>query len=416
MGISFVRRALAACLVGLVMAALLAIPVSAQRLRSPASSLVLAAPTVTCGSSPRINLAWTDSAPSATGTYRVMSNASTKQNAWSAGAYLGDVRATSVSAANGSTWHFAIHAVTSVTRDSNVVSISVNCAPVDGTAPGVPTITSAVPESCSTVDVAWAPTTDTGGSGLAGYNVWRDSTFIMRVSASTTSAADAGLAPSTAYSYQVSAVDTAGNQSARSSAMGTATPSCTNQPPTAHAGADQSVSTLVAVSFNGSTSTDADGSVASYSWNFGDGTSGSGVAPSHTYASSGTYTVTLTVTDNQGATANDSLVVTVSNRAPIANAGADQTATAGVAVSFNGSGSSDPDGSISSYSWNFGDGATGSGVSTSHAYAASGTFVATLTVTDNKGATATDTAVVNVGAVPNQPPVANAVPTSRHRR
>ena len=248
----------------------------------------------------------------------------TKQNAWSAGAYLGDVRTTSVSAANGSTWSFTMEAKTSVTRDSNVVSITVYSAPVDGTAPGVPTITSAVPVSCSTIDVAWAPTTDTGGSGLAGYNVWRDSSFIMRVSASTTTAADAGTAASTPYSYQVSAIDTAGNQSARSSAMGTATPSCTNQPPTAHAGADQSVSTLVAVSFNGSTSTDADGSVVSYSWNFGDGTSGSGVAPSHTYASSGTYTVTLTVTDNQGATASDTLVVTVGNRAPIANAGADR--------------------------------------------------------------------------------------------
>jgi PKD repeat protein len=59
-------------------------------------------------------------------------------------------------------------------------------------------------------------------------------------------------------------------------------------------------------------------------------------------------------------------------------------------VLFDASASRDSDGSIASYSWNFGDGtATSSGVEIRHVYEASGTFTATLTVTDNLGATAT---------------------------
>ncbi|MEP6701913.1 MAG: PKD domain-containing protein, partial [Betaproteobacteria bacterium] len=58
-----------------------------------------------------------------------------------------------------------------------------------------------------------------------------------------------------------------------------------------------------------------------------------------------------------------------------------------LAVTFSGAGSNDPDGSIASYAWNFGDGVTGSGVSVTHTYATAGSYSATLTVTDNRGAT-----------------------------
>ena len=56
-------------------------------------------------------------------------------------------------------------------------------------------------------------------------------------------------------------------------------------------------------------------------------------------------------------------------------------------VYFDGSGSDDPDGTISFYSWNFGDGATASGITTSHTYNSAGNYTATLTVTDDDGAT-----------------------------
>ena len=72
-------------------------------------------------------------------------------------------------------------------------------------------------------------------------------------------------------------------------------------------------------------------------------------------------------------------------------------------VSFNASGSSDPDGSIVSYAWTFGDGTTGTGVSPGKTYAVGGTYSVKLTVTDNVGATGSQTQNVTVTAPP--PPV-----------
>ncbi|HSM07850.1 MAG TPA: PKD domain-containing protein, partial [Gemmatimonadota bacterium] len=67
-------------------------------------------------------------------------------------------------------------------------------------------------------------------------------------------------------------------------------------------------------------------------------------------------------------------------------------------VIFDGSGSSDPDGSVASYSWDLGDGsAPRSGVTTEHTYASAGSYQVVLTVTDNKGATDTDTRTLVVG-------------------
>jgi hypothetical protein len=84
------------------------------------------------------------------------------------------------------------------------------------------------------------------------------------------------------------------------------------------------------------------------------------------------------------------------NAAPTANAGPDKTAATGATVSFDGGASTDADGSIASYSWDFGDGSTASGRTASHPYDASGTYRVQLTVTDNDGATASDTALVTV--------------------
>ena len=87
-------------------------------------------------------------------------------------------------------------------------------APPDTTAPSVPTGLTASAASCSQINLAWAASTDNpGGSGLKGYNVYKNGVFLRQVLAPATSTSDSGLAASTAFSYTVSAVDNANNES-----------------------------------------------------------------------------------------------------------------------------------------------------------------------------------------------------------
>jgi len=131
--------------------------------------------------------------------------------------------------------------------------------------------------------------------------------------------------------------------------------------------------------------------------------------PATTTADNGS-TFRCTVSNSAGSVPSNSATLTVNpavNKPPVANAGPDQATQSLTTITFNGSGSSDPDGTITSYAWNFGDGTSGSGVTVSHSYAKPGTYTVTLTVTDNGGLTAIDTAVVTAS---NRPPVANAGP------
>jgi PKD repeat protein len=78
----------------------------------------------------------------------------------------------------------------------------------------------------------------------------------------------------------------------------------------------------------------------------------------------------------------------------------------GFSVAFDASASQDPDGSIATYAWDFGDGSSGTGQSVTHRYEVAGTYEVTLTVTDNRGATAAVTSPVTVVEPPNEEPVA----------
>src|SRR5438552_12390134 len=95
----------------------------------------------------------------------------------------------------------------------------------DRYSPTVPTGLTASSASCSQINLAWTASTDTGGSGLKGYNVYRNGVFVKQV-APATSTPDTGLAASTAYSYAVAALDNAGNQSATSIPASASTPAC----------------------------------------------------------------------------------------------------------------------------------------------------------------------------------------------
>jgi len=97
-----------------------------------------------------------------------------------------------------------------------------------------------------------------------------------------------------------------------------------------------------------------------------------------------------------------------SNQPPVANANGPYTGQTGSPVSFSSAGSNDPDGTIVGYSWDFGDGATSTQANPSHTYGAAGTYTVTLTVTDDQGATGSNSTSASITDPPNNnPPVAD---------
>lgn len=186
----------------------------------------------------------------------------------------------------------------------------------------------------------------------------------------------------------------------------------TNQPPHVSLTASPTMGHApLTVNFSAAAS-DPDGQVVSYNWDFGDGMTSSQVAPSHTYQSIGDYTVSVTVADNFGATATATTVVSatgadVVNQPPRVNVTASPLAGhAPLTVNFVAT-ATDPDGQVVAYNWTFGDGATSTMSSPSHTYQSTGSYTSRVTVTDNIGATATASIVINVMEQP-PPPIQDA--------
>lgn len=155
---------------------------------------------------------------------------------------------------------------------------------------------------------------------------------------------------------------------------------------------------------------DPDGQIASYAWTWGDGNTSTGQSAVHFYAFEGTYTVTLRVTDNTGVSNETSRSVTVARPPNVAPRVAFSFATNGRSVSADAGASSDPDGTIMSYAWQWGDGTTTSGPTSSHTYATDGDYTLRLTITDDRGATATDAKHVPIRTAP--PPSSSPPPST----
>jgi chitinase len=99
---------------------------------------------------------------------------------------------------------------------SNQISVTTNPSS-DTTAPTVPGTLSSPSKTSTSVNLSWGASTDTGGSGLAGYNIYRNSTGPANPAYQTTGTATtfsaSGLSPNTAYTFVVRARDGAGNVS-----------------------------------------------------------------------------------------------------------------------------------------------------------------------------------------------------------
>ena len=145
--------------------------------------------------------------------------------------------------------------------------------------------------------------------------------------------------------------------------------------------------------------------------NYGDG---SGAQPlalqpdktfslSHLYSTAGSYTVSINVSDNYGGAGSDSLLVTVSNVAPLVNLGPDTIQYEGQTLSVGGS-FSDPGVNVWTATVDYGDGAGAQPLalqpdksfSLSHPYATAGNYTLSVQVSDNNGGIGIDSLQVTV--------------------
>lgn len=199
--------------------------------------------------------------------------------------------------------------------------------------------------------------------------------------------------------------------------------------PRADAGGDQEANPNVAVTLNGSGSSDAIAAITSYSWRQ------SGGNPAVTLLNADTskavfmapsiiggtaLSFDLAITDSKQFSHQDSCTVNV-NGPPIAVAGLDQFVNPAASVVLDGADSFDLNGAIASFQWTQTAGnpvvtLTGANSQTTvftSPDAGSGGAVLTfrLTVTDDKGATSSDSCVVRI----NGRPLADAGPDQKVR-
>lgn len=97
---------------------------------------------------------------------------------------------------------------------------------------------------------------------------------------------------------------------------------------------------------------------------------------------------------------NQPPVASTAGTAPAVSSSGTIAGVAPLTISFVGINSADPDGIVANYLWDFGDGTTSILANTTKTYQVAGNYTATLTVTDNAGASAVASILVAVGAPP----------------
>jgi hypothetical protein len=303
---------------------------------------------------------------------------------------------------------------------TNIVQVTVNAAP------NIPPVVKAGTDQTTTLPTNTITLSGSGGdadgtvvsyvwseiSGPSGYNI---------VNANSPFTDVTGLVEGI-YQFQLQITD---NNGAIGTDIVQVTVNAANIPPVANAGLDQTITLptdSVTFSENGN---DADGVIVSYAWTKISGPSSytivSATLPSTSVLGliQGIYLFELQVTDDNGATSADTIQVTVNaatNISPMANAGSDQTIILPTnTVIFLGNGT-DTDGTIVGYNWAKISGPSGytiinaTSASTDVTGLEQGLYQFQLKVTDNNGATGTDTIQVIVNIAGNISPIADAGP------
>jgi chitodextrinase len=176
----------------------------------------------------------------------------------------------------------------------------------DTTAPSTPTNLNATAATTSQINLNWSASTD--NVGIAGYKIFRNGTLITTTLDTVFS--DTGLTSNTTYTYTVSAYDTSGNVSDKSS-PDSATTNESSTPTYSISGTVSGAVTsgvIITLSGAGSAST----------------TTGSGGSYNFTDLSNGTYTITPSKTGYTFSPTNRSITV---NNVSVANQKFTATAT-----------------------------------------------------------------------------------------
>jgi chitodextrinase len=183
------------------------------------------------------------------------------------------------------------------------------------TAAGTP-VASAV--SGSGLTLTWTASTDAGGSGLAGYDVFRENgaTDVLIGSPATNTLAVTGLSPATTYQFYVVAFDGAGNRATPSAAVTVTTTAPDTSPPTTPGTPTASGVTATGVNLSWSAATD---NVGVTGYRVFRGTTLLATVPATTYAVTGltastTYQFTVVAIDAAGnaSPASNPIMVTTS--------------------------------------------------------------------------------------------------------
>ncbi|MBP7867452.1 MAG: fibronectin type III domain-containing protein [Acidobacteria bacterium] len=118
----------------------------------------------------------------------------------------------------GTQYNYGVSAVDLAGNESTKATVSVTTLSPDTTAPSVPGNLQGVPVDTTHISLSWTASTDNaGGSGVDGYKIYRDGVYLTKVL--VTNFIDSGLLEDSLYSYTVSAIDFAGNESAQTTAL-----------------------------------------------------------------------------------------------------------------------------------------------------------------------------------------------------
>src|SRR5437773_102920 len=160
--------------------------------------------------------------------------------------------------APSTSYSYQVTAVDAAGNASTASAPGTASTPADTTPPSAPTGLTATAGSATAITLSWTASTD--DVGVTGYQVERCpgaecTTFTIVRAPRRASGSDTGLAPSTSYSYQVRAVDAAGDVSA-ASPLGSATTPADTTPPSAPAKLTVTAASATQISLTWAASTD----------------------------------------------------------------------------------------------------------------------------------------------------------------